>query len=170
MDLIFLIKIILLYLVPLYVANAFPVVFHGKTPIDFGKKIGTNRILGDGKTWKGAIAGILAGTFAGIIISFIYPEAFNIIPHYIWLSFFLSVGVILGDIIKSFFKRRLNFKRGEMWFPFDQLDFIFGGFLFSLLIRMPELEMFVILLGFTIIFHLGANYLAFKLKLKKVPW
>jgi CDP-2,3-bis-(O-geranylgeranyl)-sn-glycerol synthase len=48
---------------------------------------------------------------------------------------------MLGDIVESFFKRRIGLSRGEKWLGFDQIDFIIGGLLLSLFVRVPEIEL-----------------------------
>ncbi|MDD3083808.1 MAG: CDP-2,3-bis-(O-geranylgeranyl)-sn-glycerol synthase [Candidatus ainarchaeum sp.] len=165
-----LIIIIFAYVVPLYFANASPIIVHGKIPLDFGKKVGGERILGKGKTILGTLSGIFFGSIAGFVFSFIYPNVFLIIPNYLLLSFFLSFGAIIGDICESFFKRRFGFKSGQKCIIFDQIDFIIGGLIFSFLILMPKLEVIIILLFATIFVHSITNIIAFKLGLKKVPW
>ena len=54
-------------------------------------------------------------------------------PFMIPIIFSICFGALLGDIIESFFKRRIGKKRGEDWIPFDQIDFILGVFFFSFL-------------------------------------
>ena len=46
---------IIAYVIPLYVANASPIILHGKVPIDFNKNINGKRILGKGKTILGSL-------------------------------------------------------------------------------------------------------------------
>ena len=132
--------------IPIYVANASAVIVGGGTPIDFGRnwKDG-RRILGDGKTWRG----LLSGTFLGMTVGFGLTVAasylstseysylgltnFEGFPLMIPLLFSLCFGALLGDIIESFFKRRIGKDRGQDWIPFDQLDFLVGALTFSLL-------------------------------------
>ena len=45
-------------------------------------------------------------------------------PNYVLLGFLVSVGAIVGDIAKSFAKRRMNFDSGAEVFGLDQLDFL----------------------------------------------
>lgn len=160
----------LLYVAPLYIANSSPVIVHGKIPLDFNKKLFGQPIFGKGKTVLGAIAGILAGTGVGAILYLLFPFIETIIPNYLQLSFLLAFGAIIGDLAKSFFKRRFSIKSGEKWELADQLDFIIGGLLFSILIRIPEIWLVVLLLFATFFIHKIMNWLAFKLKLKTVPW
>jgi CDP-2,3-bis-(O-geranylgeranyl)-sn-glycerol synthase len=143
--------------IPIYVANASAVIVGGGIPIDFGKKWKDGRrILGDGKTWKGLFAGAFLGITAGFGLavaasylsesdySFLGLTNFEGFPLMILLLFSLCFGALLGDIIESFFKRRVGRDRGQDWIPFDQLDFIVGALIFSFL--MSEL---LFILGFT---------------------
>ena len=170
MEIINLIILFFAYIIPMYLANATPIVIHGKKPLDFGLKLKGKRILGDGKTIVGTIAGIVCGTIAGILLGLAFPSVLILIPNYFLLTFLLAVGAILGDAIESFIKRRLGFSQGDAWFIFDQLDFILGGLILACLIRIPEIELVVIILFITIIMHVISNVCAHKVGLKKVPW
>jgi hypothetical protein len=108
-------------------------------PIDFGKKINGNFILGPSKTWRGLIFGPLFGFLVVILqFSLYYKNSFfkeislidfsKINIFIFW--FLMCFGAILGDALFSFFKRRLNIAPGKPWIPFDQLDFVIGSFLF----------------------------------------
>jgi CDP-2,3-bis-(O-geranylgeranyl)-sn-glycerol synthase len=130
--------------IPIYVANASAVIVGGGTPIDFGKtwKDG-RRILGDGKTWRGLFAGTFLGMTAGfglvVAASYLSISEYNVLhltnfegfPMMIPILFSLCFGALLGDVIESFFKRRVGKDRGQDWIPFDQLDFLVGALVFS---------------------------------------
>lgn len=170
LDLINALLITFFYVAPLYIANSSPVIVHGHIPLDFNKKLFNEPIFGKGKTILGTIAGITAGTGVGTIIFILFPFVQNILPNYILLSFLLSLGAILGDLTKSFFKRRFHIKSGEKWELADQLDFVLGGIILSIFVRIPEVWLVVLLLVATFFIHKSFNYIAFKLKLKSVPW
>jgi len=134
-------------ILPAYIANASAKLVGGGMPIDFGKTYKDGkRILGDGKTWRGLIIGTLIGMIGGfglsvgaIYINQIAPDIiivsdFTRFPMMIPIVFSICFGALSGDIIESFFKRRVGKKRGQDWIPFDQLDFILGVLLFSFLI------------------------------------
>jgi CDP-2,3-bis-(O-geranylgeranyl)-sn-glycerol synthase len=157
------------YLIPLYLANSTPIVIHGTFPLDFKLKLKTKRILGDGKTILGTLAGILSGIIFGLIYYFLTPIG-NLIPNYLTLLVFLVIGGVLGDIVESFFKRRIGISRGEQWLLFDQIDFILGGLILSSIIVVPDIKLVLLLIGITYFAHRAFNYLAYKVKLKKVPW
>ncbi len=60
-------------ILPAYAANAFPVVIKGKRPLDFRRKLVKHRILGDGKTIEGTLAGIVFGIVVGLLQIYIQP-------------------------------------------------------------------------------------------------
>jgi CDP-2,3-bis-(O-geranylgeranyl)-sn-glycerol synthase len=173
MDVINLAIVSFLYILPAYIANSSAALFGGGLPLDMGKKLGKHRILGDGKTFRGLFVGIVFGTTAGSVIGFFASGTeFGIgsINFYTLLGFLLSSGAMLGDLIKSFFKRRLGFERGQMLPLIDQLDFVVGAIVLGSLIYVPTLAMVVFLIIITPIIHLLLNVIGYLLKLKKVPW
>jgi CDP-2,3-bis-(O-geranylgeranyl)-sn-glycerol synthase len=134
-------------IIPAYIANASAVLVGGGTPVDFGKswKDGI-RILGDGKTWRGLFAGAFIGMIGGFGLAvaaryialsdfaFLNLSVFEGFPLMIPIIFSLCFGALTGDVVKSFFKRRIGKNRGEDWFLFDQIDFIVGALFFSFLV------------------------------------
>jgi CDP-2,3-bis-(O-geranylgeranyl)-sn-glycerol synthase len=170
MEIFELLIVFFVYLIPMYITNATPILIHGKQPLDFRKKFRGRRILGKGKTIVGTFAGITAGFLVGILFGILIPNVFQLIPNYFYLVFILSVGAIFGDLVESFCKRQMNIKSGGKLFFWDQLDFIIGGLILSLIIRIPEIEIVIVLSFITIFIHGFTNLVAFKAKLKKVPW
>ena len=77
---------------------------------------------------------------------------------------------MLGDAVKSFFKRSIGIASGRPWFPFDQIDFIIGGTIFALPFIPITLSLFVTALLITIPLSMLVNLLSFKLKLKETWW
>lgn len=89
---------------------------------------------------------------------------------------------LVGDAVKSYFKRRRGKEGGAPWFPFDQLDFVVFGLL-GFMIASPLLpagwvwhaltDDWVILATLFILtpaLHLLVNRIGYWLGLKKVPW
>ena len=133
-------------IIPAYIANGCAVLVGGGTPIDFGKKFKDGRrILGNGKTWRGLFFGAFIGMIGGFglstaafYINQLDPEILTVsnftgFPLMIPIIFSICFGALMGDIIASFFKRRIGKDRGQDWIPVDQLDFILGVLLFSFL-------------------------------------
>lgn len=179
--------------IPIYVANASAVIVGGGTPIDFGKTWNDGRrILGDGKTWRGLLSGTFLGMTAGFGLavgatylsgsdySFLGLTNFEGFPLMIPILFSLCFGALLGDVVESFFKRRIGKDRGQDWIPFDQLDFMVGALVLSFVISellflfqlTPDQWFFqsltiwhmAILLIVTPFIHITANVLFRKIK------
>jgi CDP-2,3-bis-(O-geranylgeranyl)-sn-glycerol synthase len=163
---------ILLYIMPFYVANSSAMILGGKTPLDLKKKFKDgNRILGDGKTFKGCFFGLLMGTITAIIINFAFNElTLELTSNYILLGFLISFGALLGDITASFFKRRNRISQGTEVLLLDQLDFVFGALILGSFFYIPNFYEILIICILTLFVHKTSNWIAFKFKLKKVPW
>ncbi|MEA2054898.1 MAG: CDP-2,3-bis-(O-geranylgeranyl)-sn-glycerol synthase [Candidatus Thermoplasmatota archaeon] len=174
------------FIFPAYLANSSAVVVGGGPPIDFGKKWNGKRILGNGKTWRGFFGGIIIGTAGGLIMNIVIPETFGKGISSLIVLFSISFGALSGDLLESFFKRRLGRKRGEKWLLADQIDFLLGAFFFSFLVSMllentgmTDKNWFLssfsawhilFLLIFTPVLHYIVNLIGYPLGLKKVPW
>lgn len=158
------------FAIPAYIANAAPAFFSkfkkNSQPIDLGKKWRGKEILGEGKTWFGLFIGVLAGTFFGLIQSLTEVQPLMTLK----LAFTLALGALIGDMVGSFIKRRVNLKRGKPAPLLDQLDFILGAFLFASFVTEIEFTYLLILIIITPLIHLGANILGYKLGMKKEPW
>lgn len=166
-------------MLPAYLPNNIAAIGGGGTPIDFGKKWTDNkRIFGDGKT----IRGFILGVFAGILIGFcqIFAENSGMVPwffpHSMIAVITLAFGSLLGDMIKSFFKRRKGIERGGEWFLIDQYDFVIGALLLTLLcdpewmINTMNFSLIITILVITPLLHRTVNIIGYKMGLKKVPW
>jgi CDP-2,3-bis-(O-geranylgeranyl)-sn-glycerol synthase len=141
--------------------------------IDSGLKLNKKTLLGAHKTYRGFIFGIIVG----IIIVYIQyllrqpMKPYNIVDYgstnILLLGFLLSFGALFGDLIKSFFKRRMEIKAGRSWIPFDQIDWIIGSLAFTALYVTIPLQ--IIITSFIIygLLHPTINYLGYMLKLKK---
>lgn len=163
---------VILYIIPLYVANSSAMLLGGKTSLDFGKKLFDGKeVFGKGKTWKGTVFGILAGTITAFLVTLIFPkQTLALTENYLFFGFLVSTGAIFGDLAGSFLKRRFAIARGEPVFLLDQLDFIIVGLLFGALLIVPTIKEIFFIIVITVIAHKLSNYFAFKIKLKKVPW
>lgn len=161
----------ILFVLPAYIANSTPVLLGGGRPLDLGKKFLDGRpILGKGKTIRGTIAGILAGTLF-YFIEAPFVSNFTIASQLtLEISFLLASGTIFGDIFGSFIKRRLGFKSGANLLLLDQLTFVIFAILFaSIRIRLhPVQAAFIILI--TPFVHKTFNVIAYLAKLKDTPY
>jgi len=158
----------LYFIFPAYCANAVPVLVGGGFPMDFGKKfINGKPLFGSHKTFRGFFSGLLIGTLVGIVQSSL--PIFQ--PPHMLLGFVLSLGGLTGDLVHSFVKRRLGLRPGASFPVADQLDFVVGALLFSILIPPPpSLPIALIVLVVTPPIHLLTNFVAYRLGLKKEPY
>lgn len=158
----------IIFFMPAYVANAVPTLFGGGRAIDFGRNFfDGRRIFGDGKTWRGSIAGISAGVIYKILENFIAERNFG---FELGTAIALSTGAILGDIFASFIKRRLGYERGESAPLLDQLDFVIGAFFVVSFFTEINIEVVIIVFLITPFLHIFINVLGYILKKKEVPW
>ena len=156
----------IIILVPAMIANASPVVFKGRKPIDRGIIfIDGRRLLGDGKTVEGFLAGLACGSLASI------PLALLVDPQLILIGPAAAFGALVGDVLGSFVKRRMGIERGAPAPLLDQLDFYFGAVAATLILGHSwTLKVFMASGIIVLLLHVGANRLAYRLGLKSVPW
>lgn len=168
------------FMLPAYFANMAPVMVKKinflKIPIDFGKGINNKPILGKNKTFRGLIFGVL---FAIIIayIQFLFYENnifvdISLIDYSNWLllGFLLGFGAILGDLIKSFFKRRLNYEPGKPFVPWDQTDFVIGALIFVFPLVKLSIDKIIVIIVLSFVLHIIVNHLAFYTGVRKEKW
>jgi CDP-2,3-bis-(O-geranylgeranyl)-sn-glycerol synthase len=158
----------LYFIFPAYCANAAPVIFGGGRPIDADRTfIDGKPILGSHKTVRGFFAGLIVGTLVSFVQNTVYP-LYQSNPL---LGFALSLGALIGDLFDSFIKRRLGFTPGASFPILDQLDFVVGALLFSLMVPpLPHLNLILIIIVITPPIHLLTNVLAFLFGFKSKPW
>jgi CDP-2,3-bis-(O-geranylgeranyl)-sn-glycerol synthase len=168
-------------MLPAYVPNNAAVLAGGGRPIDGGRTWGDKRVLGDGKTWRGTAAGILAGVALAGVLNFFADDVSAAIgvevPTFVPLAAVgLAAGAMLGDITASFLKRRTGRQRGAMFPGLDQLDFVVVSLpLTGLLATEWFFDVFTwgviaVVVVLTPILHVTTNMIAYKLGLKNEPW
>lgn len=148
-------------------------------PVDAGLKFRGKRILGNHKTVRGFIAGILASIATVYLAVYLY-STFGFIRDIIpldytkinptLLGFLLGFGALAGDALKSFFKRQMNIDPGKNWVPFDQIDYVVGGIILSFLYIPLSLWHYLLLFVLYVVLHPVYNYMGYALKLRKEPF
>lgn len=144
-------------------------------PLDYNKKIFGERILGNHKTFRGLIFGILAaifGVFLQVLLyRFLFFKSLSIIDYsavnILLLGFLIGFGILLGDAVGSFFKRRLKIAPGREFMPVDQLDSPIVMFL--VLWPFGYFDFKFALIGVVVwgVGHLIINYIGWYLKIKR---
>ena len=169
---------------PAFIANPGAVVTGGHLVIDRGKTYRGKRIFGDGKSWSGFIGGSLIGILSGIIIYYLvlilkipYPDYGQNLAAAILVLIPMSFGSLLGDMAGSFIKRRIGMKRGARGSILDQWPFVIASFMLVFAFARDffmefygDLIPIAVILIITPPIHRGVNILAYKYKMKDVPW
>lgn len=166
-------------MLPAYIPNPVAAVCGGGMPVDLGRHYPDGRrVFGDGKTFRGLGCGIAAGVITGLLqIAAAATFGWTFLPGLTLLTVvLLATGALLGDLVKSFFKRRLGKERGAKWPVADQYDLVAGAFLLLLLfdrewlfatVTLPVILVIIIL---TPLLHRAVNILGYAIKVKEVPW
>jgi CDP-2,3-bis-(O-geranylgeranyl)-sn-glycerol synthase len=175
-DLLRTIAMALLLVWPPYIANATPVVvakFIRGTPVDLGRNfIDGRRLLGDGKTFEGFIAGIAVGFLGGELTYLLTRLYLNVELPSPLTVLLMCIGALLGDMAGAFIKRRMGLPRGAPVPLLDQLDFLLASLLVLWLMQpsLVRLSYVAVAVVITPPIHLLTNYLAHRVKLKGEPW
>lgn len=169
------------FMLPVYFANMAPVMIKGsfkelKVPVDFGTKLDSHTIFGRHKTFRGLIFGIVFAIIIAFIQYMLYDiEFFKLISfidysNWLLLGVLLGSGAVMGDLVESFFKRRLNVKPGKPLIPWDQLDFVIGSLIFIYPIYRLSLAQIATILILSFVLHVTINHTAYYLKIRKEKW
>jgi CDP-2,3-bis-(O-geranylgeranyl)-sn-glycerol synthase len=167
-------------MLPAYFANMAPVIVKKigflDYPVDFNKKFIDQPIFGKHKTFRGFFFGIL---FALLIAFGQYllsgAEFFmniSILDYSQWalIGLVMGLGALIGDVVKSFFKRRADIEPGHRFIPFDQTDFVIGALAFTMIFFELSWQVFVTALVLSFILHIIVNHIAFWLKIRNEAW
>lgn len=131
-------------------------------PVDAGCTYKGKRILGDHKTIRGLVSGVIAGQLCYlIIISF-----FSISTDWYWGGV-ASVAGLSGDMVKSFFKRQIGIKSGRSWFPWDQIDWIIGTLPVIWIAVEFNLALSLTLVGAGLLLHLLVKAIGYLMKVNQ---
>jgi len=166
-------------MLPAYLPNPVAALCGGGVPVDLGRHYSDGkRVFGDGKTYRGLAAGILAGILIGLVQ--IWSQGlfeWDFLPQQTLLSItLLATGALLGDLVKSFFKRRFGKERGAKWPIADMYDLVLGAFVLLLifdpgwLFANVTLLVLVVILILTPVLHRAMNIIGYLIKVKEVPW
>jgi len=169
-------------MMPAYFANMAPVIAKDwfkklAVPVDFNVKIKNKPLFGKNKTFRGFFFGILFAIVIALIQRILYYgfESFRIISfldytNWLIFGFLMGFGAITGDLIESFFKRRLNIKPGARFVPWDQLDFIIGALVFVSIVFKLTISIIIAVLLMSFVLHIIVNHIGFYLRLRKTKW
>ncbi|MBI2147396.1 CDP-archaeol synthase [Candidatus Woesearchaeota archaeon] len=172
----------LYFILPAYLANMAPVLMknHWKAlavPIDQGKAWHGQPLFGSHKTWRGVVAAVISGFLLFLLQWWLHTSgtftSLSMVDYAAfpaWTGAVMGLGAILGDLAKSFAKRRVGVASGKPWIPFDQLDFIIGALLATALVSaVPWVAVWILLIASPLL-HIATNHAAFFLGIRKEKW
>jgi CDP-2,3-bis-(O-geranylgeranyl)-sn-glycerol synthase len=149
-------------------------------PLDFGKSFRSKRIFGDHKTFRGLAAGIVNGAIIGLIQLLLarnipwFADLTDVVDYtslwVIGLGALMGFGALVGDAVKSFFKRQVGVQSGSSWFPFDQTDYIIGGLLVSAPFVALSLQQSLLIFVVYGLLHPVVNVIGWILGMKPRPF
>lgn len=182
-SVLFIVKCLYLIL-PGILANMIPVLVKKNfnflaRPVDFNLKWRDGEsILGNHKTWRGLFFGTLSAILVVAIQKTLFDYEFfrniSLFPyqeHSFWSAgFLIGFGVLFGDMVKSFFKRRLKIKPGDKFIPWDQLDAVLGGLIFISIIWQPPWLLVITLVVLSFTTHIVIRHLGYYLKINDGKW
>lgn len=166
-----------LYLIlPAYFGNMMPIIAE-KLRLPFGNPI-SKKHFGSHKTYRGFYTGYIGALLCLFIQYYLqksgYLNEYTILDYQnmnlFLYAFLFGIGALTGDLVKSYFKRKIGKKEGDCWFPFDQLDLILGASLFLWPFKIMSPEVFLTIVIVTPLLHFLTNVTAYFLGIKKVWW
>jgi hypothetical protein len=145
-----------------------------KAPLDGGRTFRGRRLLGNNKTWRGALL-MTSGVLLATLVLSLWPWWWHQLPSGIrdagpvLYGFLLGLGVVVGELPNSFLKRQLDIAPGSQrgsWSGraitlLDQGDLVIG--IWICLLPIHVLNVFEGVLAFVVIsaIHFGVNLVGF---------
>ena len=127
--------------------------------------------FGAHKTWMGfAVAVAAAVLTAGVQAAVGWSGAIADYGRWLTLGILFGAGAMVGDLVKSFFKRRVGIAPGRSWVPFDQCDFVLGALAFAG--RRADISGWDVLLivGVSALGHVVVNHVGYWLGVRPAKW
>lgn len=157
------------FYLPAFIANAVPV-FVGKSTWLAPYRIPVwEKGLGKNKSWAGVVAAVIAGVLTGWLQIALTPwEQFTGSWPWIGWSALIALGAMVGDCVKSYFKRRLGIAPGGAWPVIDGIDYVVGALILGLPMFVPSWQIAVALLIAGPILSLLANVFSYTMGWKNV--
>jgi CDP-2,3-bis-(O-geranylgeranyl)-sn-glycerol synthase len=153
-----------------------------RRPLDGGATWRGRRILGDNKTWRGALAMVIGIVAATALLS-LWPWYWRHVPGGIrdagpWaFGLLLGVGTVLGELPNSFLKRRLGIapgarqdsRAGRLLSLYDQGDFVLVVWVLLLPLWVMTPVQALIVFAVVSALHLAINVVAYAIGARDTP-
>lgn len=160
------------FALPAMLANVTPMLFGGGVPMDFRKNFfDKKRIFGDSKTIRGFVAGALGGFLLGLFSSWWLTTVVKVdFPIHIANGFLQGLGSVIGDVLGSFIKRRINIPPGGSLPVIDQIGFMVCALPLAMIGTPFPWTYWVILVPLSVVLHFAANAVGYTIGWKDVWW
>jgi CDP-2,3-bis-(O-geranylgeranyl)-sn-glycerol synthase len=157
---------------PTLIANVTPLLFGGGVPMDFRQKFfDGKRILGEHKTIRGFAAGFIGGFLMGLFTGWWLRTIIQVdYPIHLVNGFFQGLGAVLGDVVGSFIKRRMNIQSGGSLLIIDQTGYMVFGLLLGRIGAPYPMTYWIIMLPLSLALHFAANAVGYTIGWKDVWW
>lgn len=165
------------YMLPMGFANMAPVFMRntlGFLAIPVDSLLGNRGIFGSHKTVRGLVVAVPFG-----LVAFIVQQGLSIHPWFgalgffdyhamsLWFGIFAGFGAIIGDLLRSAVKRRMHIRPGGKFVPFDQLDYLIGGIVFTSFWYLPTFVVVAVTLLAGGLLHGMTSWVAYVIGLKQ---
>jgi len=161
------------FFLPAYAAIIAPLLFR-RIPV--GERAVYEGWFGKNKTWRGVVVAIFAAVVVFWIQRGLYEQGFNrfaVLDYSAFpleYGFLLGVGAVVGDLWKSYLKRKENIKEGDPWVPMDQLSYVIGALFFSFWYYVPYADLLLVLLIVSFALHIGISYMGYVMGIREAKW
>lgn len=175
--------VFILYLfLPTFIANWAPIVAKNIPLIGRFKTPISEKYFGKNKTYRGFIVGVITAILVSLLQYYLsdllFVETVKIKYFAVISSLYLAFlcgflqgfWALVGDAVKSFFKRRVGIKPGEPWPVLDGIDYIVWSVVFFYPIFFPSIIGIIFLCCVWPIASLLANMGAYVVKWKDVRY
>jgi len=160
-------SVLLIHLfVLIVIANGMPIIARKmlgdkwNLPVDGGLVfIDQKRLFGASKTWRGLLSALLVTGLAAVLLG-----------YEISTGLLIAAAAMLGDLLTSFSKRRMNLPASSMAPLFDQLlESLLPALLMMQMFTLNYLSVLLLVTGF-VVFDLIFSRLLYKIGLRRRPY
>jgi CDP-2,3-bis-(O-geranylgeranyl)-sn-glycerol synthase len=153
-----------------------------KRPLDGGATWRGRRLLGDNKTWRGALCMVLGCTLAALAL-WQWPWWREVLPGELQdagpllVGALVGVGIVLGELPNSLAKRQLGIapgtqRRGAAGWAFvalDQFDLVLGVYVALLPVWAMPAEVLAAAIAAVTVVHLVINVIGYAIGARTAP-
>ncbi len=150
-----------------------------RRPIDFGRTFRGRRLLGDNKTWRGAVVMVAASSVGMVLQQRLRVPALELFDYgsvNAWVyGALLGLGFVLAELPNSFLKRQFDVSPGQqatgraywLFTALDQVDSVTGCLVALAMVWLPTWQIVLVALTLCSLVHVAFNLVFVWLGLKR---